>query len=171
MKTVILVVGVALVVGAAAAAGGYLYGQNAGKAQAQAEFEAFLAERLSQSAGTAQPGAVTGQGFGGGQGLDRQGAGAGVTGSVESVDGQTLTVKGSDGASVKVLVTENTTISKTTKVEAAELAAGEQVTIMGQRDTEGNLVARMIQVGQGGFGVFGGAAPGGGFPQGGRTAP
>ncbi len=164
VQKVLVVMVVALLVSAAAGWIGYAYGVREGQAQAEIAFEAYLAERLTQSVGTAQSGLPTG-----GQGGVPLGAAmSGVTGTVEGVDGGALMVKGSDGASVKVLVTDNTTISKTSQVAAQDLAAGEVVTVLGQKDGDGNLVARAIQVGQGGLGGMPGGA---GFNQGRGNTP
>jgi hypothetical protein len=137
----------ALVLAALAAAGGFLYGTRVGEARANAARQAFFQERLGgqlgQGAGLPAPGG--GQFPQGGQ---RPGgfARGGVAGEVAGVQGDTIELTTPDGP-VKVLITEQTVLRKVTTLSLDELQPGEQVVVIGDRDAQGNLVARSVQVG------------------------
>ena len=121
-------------------------------------------------------------GVGGGIG---RGAGFGLqVGTVEAVDGNTMTLNTQQGP-LDVSVSGETTIQMTTEVPLSDLETGMTVTVAGERDEEGNFTAGNIVVlpegaegapfggfhGRGGFGggIGGrGGAQGGGQPDGGQ---
>ena len=97
--------------------------------------------------------------FGGGQGGFGPGGfgGAQAAGTIESIDGNTITVA-TELAAVMATVGENATISITSVLEPEELTENAQVVVVSERVEGGNL-ARSITIvpeGQGGFGGFGG---------------
>ncbi len=147
MNRMIGMVVVTLVVAALAAAAGFFYGTRVGEARANATREAFFQERFGgqfgQGAGFPVPGG--GQFPQGGQGQGGFARG-GVAGEVTGVEGNTITLTTADGA-VTVLVNEQTVLRKLTTLTLNELQAGEQVVVVGDRDPQGNLVARSVQVG------------------------
>jgi len=144
-RAVIIVLVVVLV--AAAAAGGYVYGTRVGEARANAVRQAFFQERFGGPVGQ-------GTGFfgaGGGQPQGTPGPGGparGVTGEVTSIQGNVITLTTSNGP-VQVLVNEQTVLRKVTDLSLDELQPGEQVVVIGDRDSQGKLVARSVQVGVG----------------------
>jgi len=121
-------------------------------------------------------GAISGGGGGvGGRGAfgDRTAGGSGsggLSGTIESVDGNTIMVN-TDQGSLPVAVGEDTTIQKTVEVTLADLTEGTRVSIVGARNESGDVEARAIIVipeGQedgflGGFGRW--FRGGGGFEQ------
>jgi len=150
MKTIIGII-LALVLAAAAAVGGYLYGNKAGEARVQATYQSFFQGRGISVPGDAASGGPTffqgGQTASQGQGQQQSGVGrSGVTGQVTSIEGNTITLTTADGQ-VKVLVNEQTALRKTTTLTLKDLQTNETVVVMGDRDAQGNLVARSIQLG------------------------
>jgi preprotein translocase subunit YajC len=100
-----------------------------------------------------------GEGFGGGQRLGGQGGAPGgsggfTAGTIESVDGGTLTLKLADGSTVKVTTSDSTRVSETTESSVSKLKKGDTVTVIGQKDSSGDVTADSISEGQGGFGGF-----------------
>jgi len=145
-RTIGVVVG-ALILAVVAAAGGYFYGTGVGEARANAARQAFFQERsggqFGQGAGFPVPGG--GQFPQGGQGRGGFARG-GVAGEVAGVEGNTITLTTADGP-VTVLVNDQTILRKVTTLSLEELPAGEQVVVIGDRDGQGNLVARSVQAG------------------------
>ena len=132
--------------------------------EASQEEIAQLREQLRAQfgAGGDGPGGGTGGGFGGG-GFGGSGA---LTGTLESVDGNVVTLNTAQGP-LQVTVTEDTTIQKTVQVTVADLALGERLTVGGARGEDGAVEATTIFVlpeGQEGLrpGGFGGGGGGGG---------
>lgn len=114
-------------------------------------------------------GGVGGRGAFGGRTAGGSGSG-GLSGTIESVDGNTIMVN-TDQGSLPVAVGEDTTIQKTVEVTLADLTEGTRVSIVGARNESGDVEARAIIVipeGQedgflGGFGRW--FRGGGGFEQ------
>lgn len=136
----------ALLLAALAATGGFFYGTTMGEARANSARDAFLQER----------GGGDGQfGFGGGgqfehNGEEGQGAGGAArargAGEVTGIEGDTLTLITDEGE-IQVLVNGDTILRQTITLTLDELQPGEQIIVIGDRDPQGNLVARSIQVG------------------------
>lgn len=80
-------------------------------------------------------------GFGG----PRNGGGF-VTGSIVSVDSQSLTVKETNGSTKTVYYTGATTVQKTVTGAAADLVVGENVVTSGTANTDGSVAATSIQI-------------------------
>jgi hypothetical protein len=170
--TPLLAVVAALVIGLF---GGILIGQHTGGTQ-QAGFNRPGGFGNGQG-GTGQGG--TG-GFGGGQGGSQNGGGAAnggtgnrqgggfaggnfTAGTIQSVDGDTITIKLQDGSTVKVTTSGSTTVTKTDKAKVSDLSKGETIVVRGTKDSDGNLAATTVTEGQaGGFGARPGAGTGSG---------
>ncbi len=87
-----------------------------------------------------------GQGQGQSQGQQGQSQRARpITGSVVSLQGDTLTVKSQQGDTTNVNIT-GARIQKTVDATAADLKAGETVVVMGQQGTDGTVSATGIQI-------------------------
>lgn len=175
MRTIIYSL-VALVLLGVGATGGYFYGLTIGQTQAATVRNAFFQDRGITQGGTATGGAATGgaaggagaaqgaaQTAGGAGGFGGQG-GQGTFGSVRSVSGNTIEVSTAQ-AVVKVTVNDQTTIQTTVQqpVNLTDLQVGANVVIQGDRDSQGNVTARTVNVvpqGFGGGGQRGAAADG-----------
>jgi hypothetical protein len=171
MKRVLIVLG-GIVFALVLAGGGFFAGVNMGKAQAQDDQAAFFRQRGFDPNDAGTGGAAGGQGFfGGGQNgaAGGQGAGArrGVTGTVQKVEGNTLTVTSAQGETVTVQITDSTPIEKTVAGSAGDLTAGANVLIIGTRSGN-NVAATAIQLTDGAAGLGGLFGGGGG---GGRATP
>jgi len=118
--------------------GGVLIGQNTSTGAASAQ-----GDRGSFAGGEAPTGAQMG-GF--------------TSGSVVSVDGDVVTLELEDGSTVTVTTADDTTVTATVDSSVAELAAGDEITVVGEADDDGNVSATSISSGSTGFGGFGGGA-------------
>ena len=132
----------------------------------------LVGHSTAASATTSRGGAGIGGGFGGGFGGGSAGGeggaggrvgGAFTAGTIVSVDGNTITLKLTDGNTVKVTTGSDTTVTKTEKSTVSALAAGETIRVAGAKDADGNVTATTVTEGATGFGgARGGAAPGAG---------
>jgi len=88
-------------------------------------------------------------------------AGGGFTsGDITAISGTTVTIKAPDGTTTTVTTTPSTTVAKTVTTDLSGLKVGDRITVIGQKDSSGNLAARAITEGTGGFGgARGGAVP------------
>jgi uncharacterized protein DUF5666 len=150
-RLVIGLAGVALVVALAVGAWGVAYaqGQTAGRAEVAAARADFLQGRPGGNpgagggaGGAAGPGAAAG-GPGGGPG-GRAGQ-APVAGTIDKVNGTTLTVATETG-SVTVTLGEQTRIVRQAAASAADLKAGDRVVVIGARAADGTVAAASIQI-------------------------
>ncbi len=142
----------------------------------------------TQATGFTRPGGVNGGngGFGGGAlggagGNGQQGGGGQggalqggqnrtpgdfenlTTGTIQSIDGTTITLKLPDGSTVKVSTSATTTVTKTSKATVGDLKSGERIVVRGAKGSDGSVAATSVTEGQGGFGVRpGGTVPGSG---------
>jgi len=80
-----------------------------------------------------------------------------TSGTIVSVDGSTVVLELEDGSQVTVNTADDTTVTKTTDSTVSDLAAGEEVTVIGAADDDGTVTATSISQGARGFG--GGARP------------
>lgn len=92
--------------------------------------------------------------------------GGGTIGTVESVNGDTVTVKDQQGVTKTITLDANTTISKSTTGSVADITTGETIIVRGTANSDGSTTAQNVTIGNGAVGAFG--APGGG--PGGRPA-
>ena len=174
-KWIAIFVVLILVVGAAAAYGGYTTGVKNGTAQALTARNNFLAARGFGGAAGAAGGSFAGGGFGGGQANFGGQAGANgqnggrqfnadnfASGQVKSIDGNTIELSTATDV-LKVQTNDKTQIQKMATGSVSDIQQGERITIQGTRNADGTFTAQSIQIGrQGGF-------PGGGG-SGGRNA-
>ena len=156
----VVMIGLAVLVAVVIAAGSFYGGTVYGKSQAETTFPA-----LDDAAGfvgrrgqlQVPPGAEAE----GGQFAGRQGNM--LFGEIQSIGDGELSVTDANGEQITVYVAETTLIQKQAEVTLSDLSQGETVVISGNRDDDGNITARSLQVssGMGFFGQPGGAAPGG----------
>ena len=124
-----------------------------------------LAQLREQFQGQFGGGAPGGEGFAGGT---RFGGGGALTGTIEKVDGNIVTVNTPQGA-LLATVGDDTTIQKTVEVTTSELTEGTRVTVTGVRAEDGTLQANLIfVVPEGADGFGGGGFRGGGGRLGGQ---
>lgn len=90
---------------------------------------------------------VSANGMRGAQGMmaNRQGFQP-VAGEITANDGKTLTVKMSDGSSKLVILSETTTVSKTSDGSKEDLTVGAKVAIFGTANTDGSVTAQNVQL-------------------------
>ncbi|GAA4541528.1 DUF5666 domain-containing protein [Amycolatopsis samaneae] len=93
--------------------------------------------------GTGGRGQGTGAGPGG-QGGTRGTGGRGTSGTVEKVEGATLTLKTPQGNEITVSTTDSTKIGRTQPGTLADLKPGATVTVQGQPDSTGAVTAQAI---------------------------
>ena len=80
-------------------------------------------------------------------GFTRGGTNGGMlAGTVVSISGQEVTIKTPDGSSHIVLMTPNTTVSKSVAGSVNDLTSGTSVLVSGTPNTDGSLSANLIQL-------------------------
>jgi len=89
----------------------------------------------SEQTGTSTPAA--------GRGL----AGRATAGTVQSVDGKTITLMAQDGSTVKASVGDSTVYQRTTDISAADIKVGDSVMVTGQEGSDGTVTAQIVQIG------------------------
>ncbi|MBX0328008.1 hypothetical protein K2Z83_10005 [Oscillochloris sp. ZM17-4] len=141
-----------LLVGAAAFFGGRQMGVVAGQDSRSSAQQEFFAQR--------------GGGQGGAGAQTPGGRGQGVSGTVESIDGGTVSLKLSDGSTVKVSLAADGVVRHQVDGTLADLTVGERVVAIGQRSGD-TVTASAIQAG----GAFGGAPGAPGAPGANRPNP
>lgn len=154
----------AAVVAAIAFGGGVLVQRHSGGSSSVSAQRpgGFGAGRFGGEGGFGQrqiPGQGGGQGEGQGGGQGR-GFGAPVTGTVVSASGTTLTVKQSDGTEVKVTVPSSVPVVTSTTGSLSSLKTGSEVTVIGEKGSDGTVTARAVTSGTGLGRLFGGFRPG-----------
>ncbi len=88
----------------------------------------------------------------------------GLTGTIERIEGNTVTITTAQGP-LQATLDADTTIQKTTVGAVADLTPGLRVTVVGQRGADGAVTARSIVITTEGVNLFGGGAfSGGGQP-------
>jgi hypothetical protein len=120
-RTIVIALVVAIVVGGAAGFGGYKMGDSAGFERANQVRQQFTQQRQA-AGGQGQQGGFGGTGGGG------QGRGAGITGVIKSVDGDTLTVTIGQ-RDVQIKLGDKTQIERTASGARADLTAGTRVLV------------------------------------------
>ena len=118
----------------------------------------------SSSSGTARAGGTAGgaRGFGTGAGTGtgtstgtgqqgtpgaggaRGAAGRGTVGTIEKVDGTTVTLKTTQGSDVTVSTSDSTTVGLTQPGKLSDLKPGATVTVQGRAGTDGTVAAQTI---------------------------
>jgi len=74
------------------------------------------------------------------------GMGRGVSGTIESISGTTMTVKSVDGSSKIVILPSSASITKSATGSAADLVTGETVMVTGTTNDDGSVTAVNIQL-------------------------
>jgi hypothetical protein len=105
--------------------------------------------RLNQARGSfAAGGAIGAQRFTGTRGSAQNGMmrGGAVSGSILSVDANSITVKLADGSSKIVLFSGSTTYENTIAAQASDLKVGGEVAVFGASNSDGSVTATSIQI-------------------------
>jgi hypothetical protein len=140
--TIVSVVAVLLLAG-----GAFWGGMSVGKAQAESDQNAFFASRGFDPGQFGQ----NGTGGNGGQGGfgNRNGAGGiggrGANGTIQKIDGITITLQDNQGQTVTLTIGSDTNVVKTTLGSSTDLKVGDRITAIGDRSGN-NVAARTIQV-------------------------
>lgn len=138
--------------------------QALARSQAAAtESAAQASPETAPSGATARPGGLgqtgTGAGpgafFGGGQGGGGFGglrglAGLGLTGQVEKIDGNSVTVTLPQGVTLTANLSEKTTFRRTVAGSKTDIKQGSEITVEGERQADGTLQATQITLVSGG---------------------
>jgi Domain of unknown function (DUF5666) len=142
------------------AALGFFAGVEVQKGQAGPSSAAAGAPAAGGAAGTAgRPGGIGGPGGG-----FANAPGDVTFGTVSSKDGHYLYVKDSNGTTIKVRVSSNSTINRTAKAKAAEIHPGDTVVVQGSQSKNGTVSAtRVTATAAGASGGRGFGGPPGGF--------
>jgi hypothetical protein len=90
------------------------------------------------------------QGGAGGTGGVAGGFGNFTAGTIQSMDGSTITIKEQDGTVVKVTTSGTTTVTTTTKSSVSKLKSGQTVVVRGAKDSSGSVAATSISEGAAG---------------------
>lgn len=125
-NSVLIIVVVAVLVGAGAFFGGMKYQQGKQSATRQQ----FSGQR-------------------GVQGQNRQGGRTAfqpVAGEIISADDKSITVKLNDGSSKIVILSEKTSLNKASEATKADLKVGEKVAVFGSDNSDGSVTAQNIQL-------------------------
>jgi len=157
MKNALLIVGVIVLIGAAAV-GGYFYGSS--QASSQPELAGFDLSQMGKgefARGKSDSSELSpeqlkqmkqrfaGQGVTGNE-LDGVKMFAGGTvGEIESIEDGVVTIRTED-AQVTVKTTDTTLIEKLMSVTVEDLEVGEQVVVSGSQNDDGSTTARSIRV-------------------------
>jgi len=117
--------------------------------QTQPAGAAATAPAAATPATGATPAAGQRQGAGGAQGQMRL-LGGGTIGTVEKIEGKTITltpILGSGaGSVVRVVTNENTTVQRLAAGSLADIKVGDRITVQGQQGSDGAITATTIQV-------------------------
>ena len=99
-------------------------------------------------------------GNGGGNGAGGRG---GTVGTVQSVNGNTITITTPNGGTTTVTIGGSTTITQTDTGSISDITPGENIIVRGTSNSDGTTTADQVTVGNGSFG-FGGRGPNGAPP-------
>lgn len=139
--SLILAIVIVLVVGAVSFLGGIKYqqGKIAKNFPKQFDNSAFSGGNRNQAD---RPGNATGQN---GVGQRRMGNNQSF-GEITSVDDKSITIKTSDGSSRIILLSNTTTISKSTEATKTDLKVGEKVVVFGTPNNDGSISGTNIEL-------------------------
>lgn len=148
--TPVLAIVAALVIGLF---GGILIGKGSAPSTQQAGFQQGQGPGAGQGFGqnggqprAGQPGGAPAAGRAGG------GFGNIASGTIESIDGTTITIKEQDGTMVTVTTSGTTVVTESTKSTVSGLKSGQTISVRGAKDASGNVAATSISEGAAGFG-------------------
>lgn len=102
---------------------------------------AMAPQRGARGAGFAQGQA----GAAGGRFAGANGQGRPVTGTIDSISADHMTVKSQDGSTHAVLIDNNTQYKKTADATQADFAQGASVMVIGKQNPDGSITATNIQ--------------------------
>jgi hypothetical protein len=145
-------------------AGGVLIGRHSASATTASPAGFARGQFGGAQAGAGLAGGGTAPAGAGGAGTAAAGgrALAGLTaGTIVSVKGSTIVVKGQDGTQKTIDTSSSTKVMKSTTSSVSALKAGESVTVIGSTDSSGNVTAKTISEGAAIRGGLGGRAGGG----------
>lgn len=149
---VALISALALVLLTAVGVGAFFAGENYGLAQAQNVRNEFFQSRFGQN-NQGDAGQMTGQ-FGQRSGQNPSG-GAGnlgrvaASGTVKSIQGNTIQLTSRDGSTITVTVDAQTQIQLTSAGSISDIKPGENISVTSEQ-TGNNIAARVIQIRRGG---------------------
>lgn len=86
---------------------------------------------------------------GGPEGFNGNRRGGATRGEILSQDDKSITVKMTDGSTKIVILSDRTTVNKTTKGAKSDLKKGEQVAAFGSANSDGSITAESISIGEG----------------------
>ena len=109
-----------------------------------------LRQRIQSGQATSEELAELRQQFGSGQGFRSRG---GLSGTIEAIDGNTVTVNTSQGA-LRATIGAETTIQMLAEGTLADLLEGMRVTVVGQRGDDGSVQASSIFIAPEGADAF-----------------
>lgn len=133
--TLIITIIVAVIVAVGAGVGGFFGGKAYESNHARSVQNNFFRSR-----------GIDTNGANGANGQARGAFGGGTFGQIKSINGNTLTVTTAQNTDVTVTLSNTTRIEKTSSGTAADLQTGEQVTVAGQRDSNGNITAVQVTI-------------------------
>jgi hypothetical protein len=133
MAVVVIAVGV----------GCFFAGRSVGDGSVSAE-EAMAALQSQGAGGTGDGGSFPAGGRGNGGNAEGTSM---ISGSIVSVDSDTITVKLSDDSTKLIIFSGSTTISKTEAGSSADLAAGTEISVSGSTNSDGSVTATRISIG------------------------
>jgi len=137
MRKVAFIVGGAVII--LIVAGGAFYGGMMYERSQQASIRSrFFAERGGLPGGTPQPGA-------GNVPQGQAGFGRGASGTVKSIQGDTLLLSTAQDVTT-VILNDQTGIRKTVAGQIADLQPGQRVVVTGDRAQDGTITATSIQI-------------------------
>ena len=121
------------------------------------------------------PSPTTGMASGAGYARFRNGArsgqnGGGASGTILSMDSQSITVKMRSGGSKTIYYSGSTKVGKIDSGTASDLKTGDQVVVSGTGNSDGSIAAQNIEIMPAGSGFFLGGGNGAGGPSGGGQA-
>ena len=108
---------------------------------------------------TRNRGQFSGGQFSGGPGAAGGGRGGATAGTVQSVNGNTITVTDAQGQTKTITLESGTTITKSTTGSASDITTGETIVVRGTANSDGSTTAQSVSIGNGGFGGPGGGGP------------
>ncbi len=139
-KLILIIAGVAVVVGGAAFFGGMKYGKSgcfnfAGRNfGGQGQFGVpFRQSQEAQAGGSAKV-----AGFKSGANM--------VAGEIISKDDTSITVKLPDGGSKIIFLSDSASVTKSVDGSVSDLKEGEQVTVTGEQNSDGSYTAKTVQI-------------------------